>query len=139
MSIKDKVQMICELNGVNINDVQELVEIDSLKYLSIITSLESEFHIEFPDEIVMKNCLENIDDLCEMINMLPQVEDDLEEIEEEDDLEEDDLEEMLSALDDLESSREAFDKAREENDNETMCAILDDFFEKHCHDEEEEN
>lgn len=134
MSIKDKVQMICELNGVNINDVQELVEIDSLKYLSIITSLESEFHIEFPDEIVMKNCLENIDDLCEMINMLPQVEDDLEEIEEEDD-----LEEMLSALDDLESSREAFDKAREENDNETMCAILDDFFEKHCHDEEEEN
>lgn len=139
MSIKDKVQMICELNGVNINDIQELVEIDSLKYLSIITSLESEFHIEFPDEIVMKNCLENIDDLCEMINMLPQVEDDLEEIEEEDDLEEDDLEEMLSALDDLESSREAFDKALEENDDETMCAILDDFFEKHCHDEEEEN
>lgn len=70
MSVMQRLEKVCEVNGLDIYDEQQKQEMDSIMYISIIVDLESEFQIEFPDEVLSKNFFEDIDGLCNIIEDL---------------------------------------------------------------------
>ena len=70
MDIEKDVALICEMNGIDINDAKALEEMDSLAYISIIVSLEESFSIQFPDEVLAKNMFDDLTGLYDMIKDL---------------------------------------------------------------------
>ncbi|MBO5197703.1 MAG: hypothetical protein J6B85_04175 [Lachnospiraceae bacterium] len=67
LDIRNKLAAIFEENGLDIENITMLKEMDSLQYVSILVSAEEEFGIEFPDTVLTQNILGEIDGLCELI------------------------------------------------------------------------
>lgn len=49
MNIREELQNIFEENGVDTSDSQQLREIDSVQYITIIVEIEQKFNIVLPD------------------------------------------------------------------------------------------
>ena len=71
-NIQNKLIDIFENTGICINreDTEELLDLDSLHYISIICEIENEFDVEIPDEMLSRNPLETFKDFEKMILQL---------------------------------------------------------------------
>lgn len=67
MNIREKLQNIFEENGVDTSDSQQLREIDSVQYITIIVEIEQKFNIVLPDSYIEKNVAEDFDVFVDMI------------------------------------------------------------------------
>ena len=61
MDIKDEIERIFEENGVDAQDKDQLMEIDSLQYMTIIVEIEQKYGIVFPDEYLERNMVEDFE------------------------------------------------------------------------------
>lgn len=55
MEIKNEIIRIFDENGVDAFDKNQLDEVDSIQYISIIVEVEQFFQITLPDEILIEN------------------------------------------------------------------------------------
>lgn len=64
-----KVKEILENNGLIIYENESNVELqyDSLQFISIISELETCFSIVIPDEVMVGEGLETVDDFCNVV------------------------------------------------------------------------
>lgn len=69
MSVREKINMILEQNGVDCDNKVELEEMDSLTYISCIVDIEETFNIELPDSLLEKNWLEDLNEFAQFIEM----------------------------------------------------------------------
>lgn len=69
MSVREKINMILEQNGVDCDNKVELEEMDSLTYISCIVDIEETFNIELPDTLLEKNWLEDLNEFAQFIEM----------------------------------------------------------------------
>ena len=67
MNIREELQNIFEENGVDTSDSQQLREIDSVQYITIIVEIEQKFNIVLPDSYIEKNVAEDFDVFVDMI------------------------------------------------------------------------
>lgn len=70
MTIKESLKTIFEEYGADIDNKEELLEIDSIKYVAILVEIEKEFDIVIPDEYLNYNAFENINDFINLIEDL---------------------------------------------------------------------
>ena len=70
MDIHDKLLQIFNDYNIDITNVEELKEIDSIEYISIIVDIENSFNITIPDEYLSKNLFIEIDILEKLISNL---------------------------------------------------------------------
>ena len=61
MDVKTEIRLIFEDNGVDTNDLNQIKEMDSLQYMTIIVEIEQKYHITLPDYFLDKNFMENYD------------------------------------------------------------------------------
>lgn len=67
MNIRQKIIKCIEENGIQICSDGNLDELESIKFISLIVSLEEEFKIEFPEEYLLTYKLSNVDMIKEVI------------------------------------------------------------------------
>ena len=67
MNIRQKIIKCIEENGIQISSDGNLDELESIKFISLIVSLEEEFKIEFPEEYLLTYKLSNVDMIKEVI------------------------------------------------------------------------
>ena len=65
---RTRIMDCLEENGIIVNQDGELPEIESVMFIEMILSIESEFGIEFPDEQLNISFFSSIDDILNMIN-----------------------------------------------------------------------
>ena len=72
MSMKklQKIQNCLEENGIEVLNDGTLDNVDSISFISSIVSLEEEFNIEFPDEYLLIEKMNNINNICLIIESL---------------------------------------------------------------------
>jgi acyl carrier protein len=76
MSTKEKLIKVLELSGIIINSKSETdIDLrgyitDSLQYISTIVSIENEFDIEFPDEVLKYDSLMSLNAFSEIVDGL---------------------------------------------------------------------
>jgi len=70
MDIYENVKLILEENGIEINELDSIVNIDSISFISAIVDIEQVFHLEFPDEYLMNDLLNNVEDFVNIIKQL---------------------------------------------------------------------
>lgn len=66
-NIRDKVMEIISESGIEIGDDGVLENIDSLKFVSMLVSIEQEFAFEVPDEFLLMENIPNVDSISAMI------------------------------------------------------------------------
>lgn len=66
--IKTKVIEIVEENGIEIDSSGSFENIDSLKFISTLVSIEQAFNIEIPDEFLLLENTINIESLTAIID-----------------------------------------------------------------------
>lgn len=69
-SLKQRVSSVFEINGLDINDLQSIEQMDSLEYISTLVGLEREFEIEFPDAMLIRNMFVDMEDFYELLDFL---------------------------------------------------------------------
>lgn len=69
-SLKQRVSSVFEINGLDINDLQSIEQMDSLEYISTLVGLEREFEIEFPDAMLIKNMFVDMEEFYELLRFL---------------------------------------------------------------------
>lgn len=62
-----KIQNCLEENGIEVLNDGTLDNVDSISFISSIVSLEEEFNIEFPDEYLLIEKMNNINNICLII------------------------------------------------------------------------
>lgn len=65
-----KIQNCLEENGIEVLNDGTLDNVDSISFISSIVSLEKEFNIEFPDEYLLIEKMNNINNICLIIESL---------------------------------------------------------------------
>ena len=65
-----KIQNWLEENGIEVLNDGTLDNVDSISFISSIVSLEEEFNIEFPDEYLLIEKMNNINNICLIIESL---------------------------------------------------------------------
>ncbi|MCK9626651.1 MAG: phosphopantetheine-binding protein [Bacteroidales bacterium] len=76
MSTKEKLIKVLELSGIIIDSKSETdIDLrgyitDSLQYISTIVSIENEFDIEFPDEVLKYDSLMSLNAFSEIVDGL---------------------------------------------------------------------
>ena len=65
-----KIQNCLEENGIEVLNDGTLDNVDSISFISSIVSLEEEFNIEFPDEYLLIEKMNNINNICLNIESL---------------------------------------------------------------------
>ena len=65
-----KIQNCLEENGIEELNDGTLDNVDSISFISSIVSLEEEFNIEFPDEYLLIEKMNNINNICLIIESL---------------------------------------------------------------------
>lgn len=65
-----KIQNCLEENGIEVLNDGTLDNVDSIRFISSIVSLEEEFNIEFPDEYLLIEKMNNINNICLIIESL---------------------------------------------------------------------
>jgi len=68
--IKEKLTSIMSQNGLCLLNEEELLEIDSVKFITIILDIEEAFQIEIPDDKLIIDELKSLDDFCNLIYSL---------------------------------------------------------------------
>lgn len=70
--IREKVKCIFDENGVFIFSGEEDVslELDSLRFISLIVAVENAFDVEIPDKYLSQEMLVSYNDFCDLITML---------------------------------------------------------------------
>lgn len=68
--MKEKLCKCLEENGVSWGTDGILIDLDSIHFISMIVSIEEEFEVELPDEILLNSNKINIDYLCTIIEEL---------------------------------------------------------------------
>lgn len=61
MDIKSEVVRIFEENGVDASEVQNLIDIDSIQYISIVVEIEQYFGVVLPDFVLVQNEFSDFD------------------------------------------------------------------------------
>ncbi len=76
MITKEEVTKRCETIfdaiGVNISDKELMGTLDSLQYISALVELETEFGIQFPDDVLVVNIFQDMDGFYELLMSLLQ-------------------------------------------------------------------
>ena len=67
MNIKDRLQSCIEKSGSEITSDGGFENLDSIKFINAIVSIESEFAIEYPDEFLSINAFSNINNIYTII------------------------------------------------------------------------
>lgn len=67
-NIKEKLIKIFNDNGVVVISEDEIIDVDSLIYISIIVEIEEEFEIEVPDEYLITNQLTCLSEYIELVD-----------------------------------------------------------------------
>lgn len=65
-----KIQNCLEENAIEVLNDGTLDNVDSISFISSIVSLEEEFNIEFPDEYLLIEKMNNINNICLIIESL---------------------------------------------------------------------
>lgn len=65
-----KIQNCLEENGIEVLNDGTLDNVDSISFISSIVSLEEKFNIEFPDEYLLIEKMNNINNICLIIESL---------------------------------------------------------------------
>ena len=65
-----KIQNCLEENCIEVLNDGTLDNVDSISFISSIVSLEEEFNIEFPDEYLLIEKMNNINNICLIIESL---------------------------------------------------------------------
>ena len=65
-----KIQNCLEENGIEVLNDGTLDNVDSISFISSIVGLEEEFNIEFPDEYLLIEKMNNINNICLIIESL---------------------------------------------------------------------
>ncbi|NLC19991.1 MAG: acyl carrier protein [Clostridiales bacterium] len=68
--IKEKLTSIMSQNGLCLLNEEELLEIDSVQFITIILDIEEAFQIEIPDDKLIIDELKSLDDFCNLIYSL---------------------------------------------------------------------
>ena len=56
--LENRVKTILEQNGIFFyDDMEEILDLDSLTYVSILVELENEFQIDIPEQYLTKRCV----------------------------------------------------------------------------------
>lgn len=63
MQIKEKVRNIVENNGIQVDENEEFLEMDSIAFVQVIIDLELEFAITIPDEFLRDDIYPNLESL----------------------------------------------------------------------------
>ena len=69
MERKERILRCLEENGVTVNSQGNLMEVNSLSFISTIVDIEQEFDIEIPDEYLLVNVLSNIEQINAIIEL----------------------------------------------------------------------
>lgn len=67
MNIHERMIKLFEQVGIDITEKDYYKNIDSIVYISLIVSIENEFNIEIPEDMLNKNIIENYSYLEEYI------------------------------------------------------------------------
>lgn len=67
MDIMDEIERIFEENGVDAQDKDQLMEMDSLQYMTIIVEIEQKYGIVFPDEYLERNMVEDFEEFVNAV------------------------------------------------------------------------
>lgn len=70
MNLFEKLKTIFDEYGADIDSQDELLEIDSLKYIAIMVEIEKEFNIVIPDEYLTYNAFNDIESFVTMLGDL---------------------------------------------------------------------
>lgn len=65
--IEAKIIEIVEENGIEIDDEGNFDNIDSIKFISMLVSIEQEFDIEIPDDFLLLEKAPNIDSITAVV------------------------------------------------------------------------
>ena len=65
--MKERIIKCIEENGIEVCADGTILELNSLKFIATIVSLEDEFDIEFPDEYLTGEIMESIDSIYGII------------------------------------------------------------------------
>lgn len=68
--IKDKMINILRQNGIIVFEENEVIEMNSLMYISLIVNIEEEFEIEVPDDYLNLNQLNCLSDFVILISSI---------------------------------------------------------------------
>ena len=66
-NIEIKIVEIVEENGIEIDCEGEFGNIDSIKFISMLVSIEQEFNIEIPDDFLLLENIPNIDSITAVV------------------------------------------------------------------------
>ena len=70
MGIQDVIVKILEENGIEVDDKANLLNIDSMGFISAIVGIEQEFEIEFPDEFLEFGKFDTIKDFVRVVTYI---------------------------------------------------------------------
>ena len=71
--LENRVKTILEQNGIFFyDDMEEILDLDSLTYVSILVELENEFQIDIPEQYLTKG-INTFRGFCDMINKIAQI------------------------------------------------------------------
>ena len=71
--LENRVKTILEQNGIFFyDDMEEILDLDSLTYDSILVELENEFQIDIPEQYLTKG-INTFRGFCDMINKSAQI------------------------------------------------------------------
>lgn len=70
MNIREEIIKIFEENGVDVTDEQQLEDIDSVQYVSIVVDIEQLFGITLPDYVLEDNKFVDIDAFIETVKSI---------------------------------------------------------------------
>lgn len=69
-NVKDRVLKCIEINEIEILEDGSLLDVDSIRSVYLVLTLEEEFNIEFPYEFLISDSLKNIYSICAEIEKL---------------------------------------------------------------------
>lgn len=69
-SVKEKVLKCLEENGIDISEDGNLLNVESINFISAIVSLEEEFNIVFPDEYLGFTNITTLDSIMSIVEIL---------------------------------------------------------------------
>lgn len=73
MNRNDLINIIADIleeNGVNIDDTNSLVEMDSLQYVSVLVAIEEKLNVELPEAVLSTNIFSELDHVIDIIGFV---------------------------------------------------------------------
>lgn len=70
MDIKERICKCLEEDGIELSNEGDLINVESINFISAIVSIEQEFDIEFPDNYLLFDTMSNIGDIEQIVKSL---------------------------------------------------------------------